>query len=75
MSDQAAGPILDALGVRLDLDEHQHLSEVVLVGKLINAEDGETALILTASDGTDWVAQLGLLAAGRAVVEQNVREA
>lgn len=75
MSDQPAGPILDALGVRLDLDEHQHVAEVVVVAKLVNAEDGETSMALATSDGTDWIAQLGLLTAATSVVEQNVREA
>lgn len=74
MSDQQVGAQLDALGVTLDLDDNQHLTDVIVLGRLSDAENGETALVIGASAGLDWIAQLGLLAAGRLVAEQDVCE-
>lgn len=75
MSDQSAGPLLDALGVTLDIEEGQQLTEVLVVGKLADFNgDGGTALVIGASAGIDWVSQFGLLAAADMVLRQNAAE-
>ncbi len=75
MTDQKVGAQLDALGVTLDLDEHQHISDAVVLARLGDATDGSTALVIGASEGCDWIAQLGLLSAARIVVAASVGEA
>jgi hypothetical protein len=72
VTDQQVGAQLDALGVTLDLDEHQHLADVIVVARLGDASDGQTALVLGASAGCDWIGQMGLLAAARTVIESTV---
>lgn len=59
-----AGPILDALGVELGLADGQQVTEAVVVAKVADFNDGETALAITYSKGLDWVARRGLLSAG-----------
>lgn len=61
-SDVPAGPVLDELGVTLDLDPHDRVTEVLLLAKTTNLETGDVAL-LVASNGLDWIAQAGLHAA------------
>jgi hypothetical protein len=72
VSDQPVGAQLDALGVTLDLDEHQHVADVVVIARLGDATDGATALVIGASQGCDWIAQLGLLSGARAVIESTI---
>ncbi|MDN5931833.1 MAG: hypothetical protein L0I24_12355 [Pseudonocardia sp.] len=74
MTDQKVGAQLDALGVTLDLDEHQHISDAVVLARLGDATDGCTALVIGASAGCDWIAQLGLLVGARIVVAASVGE-
>ncbi len=74
MPDQPAGPLLDALGVTIDLDEHQQLTDVMIIGRVLDfADDGSgTALVIGSNRGNDWIAQLGMLAAARLVLEAGV---
>ncbi len=74
MADQPAGPLLDALGVTINLDEHQQLTDVMVVGRVSDfADDGSgTALVIGSNRGNDWIAQLGMLAAARLVLEAGV---
>lgn len=64
-----AGPILDALGVTFDLDEHDHVTEVLVVGKVLDADTGETGVVLGRTPSTDWVTHYGLLAVARKLLE------
>jgi hypothetical protein len=66
-----AGPVLDALGVTIELGAHQQLTECVVVGKVTDFADGDTgpALVIATSEGLDWVAQRGLLSTGLYVLD------
>jgi len=65
-----AGPILDELAVTMPLDEHDRVTEVLLLAKVTNLETGNVAL-LNASNDLDWIAQWGLLAAAKQVFEMD----
>ncbi len=64
-----AGPILDELGVTLDLAEHDRVTEVMVLAKTTDLATGDVALIIGSSD-LDWIAQIGLHAAGGQVLHQ-----
>lgn len=71
-----AGPILDALGVTFDLDEHDHITDILVIGKVADAETGETGVVLGRTPGTDWVTHYGLLAvAQRLMKDADIEEA
>jgi hypothetical protein len=70
MSDQPAGQLLDALGVTLNIKDDQQLTEVVVISKATDFGTGGTNVIISTSDGLDWVAQLGLIHAARLICDQ-----
>lgn len=59
---RAAGPIIDELGVTMDLAEQDRVTEVVIIAKTTDLDTGEVALVIANND-LDWIAQAGLLAA------------
>jgi hypothetical protein len=65
---QPIGPVLDALGVTCDLGENQQVTEVLVIAKIHDFERGGVALGVYHSD-VDWISQLGLLDAGRMVIQ------
>lgn len=69
MAEQPAGPLLDALGVTIDLEPHQQLTDVLVIGKVADFDNDHTPLVLAKSSGLDWIAQLGLIHAARLVSE------
>ncbi|MGH3927541.1 MAG: hypothetical protein ACRDS1_04190 [Pseudonocardiaceae bacterium] len=69
MTEQPAGPLLDALGVTIDLKPDQQLTEALVIGKLADFDGGDTALVLAKSKGLDWIAQLGLVHGARLVCD------
>jgi hypothetical protein len=70
MSEQPIGPLLDALGVTIELEDNQQLTEVVVLAKGTDFDSNETALVLSASPGCDWIAQRGLVSAAQHVLNQ-----
>lgn len=69
MSDERpAGPVLDGLGVTLDLDDEDLVTEVVVIAKVARMSDGGgTAVVVSNNEGLDWVSQLGLIEAARLI--------
>lgn len=63
----AAGPILDGLGVTLNLDPDDRVTEVLILAKTTDLNTGTVGLSL-ASNGLDWIAQIGLLTAANVVL-------
>jgi hypothetical protein len=53
---------LDQLGIELDLDDQDLISDAVLIAK-VHKPDGGVSVVLRTSAGTDWVTQRGLIAA------------
>jgi cobalamin biosynthesis protein CbiD len=67
MSDQKIGHLVDGHGVTLDLEDADLVSDVLVVAK-VSTTDGGTTIAIGASDGMDWVTQLGLVAAASRVI-------
>ena len=65
-----AGPILDALGVTFDLDEHDQVTDILVIGRTADFESGQTGFLLGRSQGLDWVTQYGLLAIAQKVLDE-----
>jgi hypothetical protein len=63
MTEQPAGPILDGLGVTLDLAEGDLVASAIVLAKVVNTE-GDVALVIGSSEGISWLEQLGLVTAG-----------
>lgn len=68
MSEQKIGPILDGLGVTLDLDDGDLIASVIVLAKVVDA-DGLVSLYVGDSEGLSWIDQMGLLAAAQNVVQ------
>ena len=63
-SSALVGPMLDALDVRVRLDDHQHLVEAMVIGKVVDLRADpchSTSMIIATSGGLDWIEQRGLL--------------
>lgn len=65
-----AGPILDGLGVNLELGEHDRVTEVLLVAKTHDMETGDIGMTITCSRGLDWIARAGLLATAQRIEDR-----
>lgn len=72
MTAQPVGHLLDSLGVTVDLEDNEHLVDAVLIARLVpfGSDDDTPRLIMSRSDGLDWIGQVGLIHAARAVVDQ-----
>lgn len=69
MSDRKAGEILDPLGLTLDVDDDQQVTEAVVIARCVSfGEDSRTSLIVTTTPGLDWISQAGLFAAAQQVI-------
>lgn len=73
MSDQPLGPILDELGVTVDLHEHDRITEVMVIAKVTDLSNGDVGITVSTS-GLDWVAQAGLHACVGRVLDAPVRD-
>lgn len=64
MAEVHAGPILDALGVMLDVEQVDQVTEVLVIAKVSSfGEEGGTGLVIATSTALDWVQQRGLVSA------------
>lgn len=60
-----AGPVLDGLGVTLDLDEHEQVTDVLVLVKTKNFDSDAVAVQAQSGSSPDWVSVLGLYHACR----------
>lgn len=61
--------MLDSLGITLDVEDGQQVTEVLVIAKIADFSDGGTALALGVSEGLDWIAQRGLLSAAQLLLD------
>ena len=54
------GNVVDQLGVTLDISKTQRVTELFIVGKVMDLTDGQVYLVL-GSNGLDWITECGLL--------------
>jgi hypothetical protein len=73
MSDQQIGNLVDRHGVILDLEDADLVSDVLVVAK-VSTTDGGTTIAIGASDGMDWVTQLGLVTAAARIIDSGFEE-
>lgn len=73
MSEQPAGPILDGLGITIDLADGDLIASAVVLAKVIGA-DGQVSIYIGDSEGLSWIEQMGLLAAAQNVIQQTSYE-
>jgi hypothetical protein len=59
---QQAGPIIDGLGITLDLDDGDLVASAMVVAKVVR-EDGQVTILIADSEGMTWLDQYGLVAA------------
>lgn len=64
------GHLLDELGITVDLEQDEHLVDAVLLGKLVSfgSDDDRPRLIISSSDGLDWISAVGLVHAADTVI-------
>lgn len=67
MPDQPAGPILDGLGVSIDLADGDLVSDVVIIAKVIDS-DGNVSVSISSNESLSWLDELGLISAASDVV-------
>ncbi len=63
MTDQPIGPVLDGLGVTIDLADGDLVEDAVVLAKVVDADGGVT-LSISSSEAQSWLDQLGLVTAG-----------
>jgi len=56
---------LDALGLRINLAEGEHIVQAMIICKIHNFDSGVTSLGVFPSKSLDWIDKYGLLAAAR----------
>jgi hypothetical protein len=72
VSEQPIGPLLDALGVVIELEDNHQLTEAVVLAKAVNFDsDSPPALVLASSAGLDWISMGGLIFAAQRVLDQS----
>ncbi len=69
MADQPAGPILDGLGVTIDLADGDLVSDAVVIAKIVDT-DGNVTVSLSSNETMSWLDQLALLVAGSDIVRR-----
>ncbi len=69
MTDQPIGPVLDGLGVTIDLADGDLVSDAVVIAKVVSA-DGDVTVALSSSESMSWLDQFGLISAANAVVSR-----
>lgn len=67
MTDQPAGPILDGLGVTIDLGIGDLVSDALVIAKVVS-DDGEVTVALSSNESMSWLDQLGLVVAAGDVI-------
>ncbi len=68
MAEQPAGPIIDGLGITLDLDNSDLVSDAIILAKVIGS-DGAPKVIISDSDSLDWLSQYALIKAADRIID------
>lgn len=70
------GKTLDDLGVKARMGPEHKIVECLVIARTMDfsADRAKTGLVITSSDGLDWIGELGLLAAATAVCQSSAGE-
>jgi hypothetical protein len=69
MTEQPIGPILNGLGMNLDLDDGDLVASAFVIAKVVD-KDGDVSLALASSEGLSWIEQNGLLTSAQQIINQ-----
>ena len=58
----------------LQLNRHDFVIEAVLVARVKDMDSGAVGISISATDGTDWVTQLGILRVAELITTADVRK-
>jgi hypothetical protein len=73
VAEQPIGPILDGLGITVELDDGELIESALVLAKSVSS-DGSVALAVASSVGMSWLEQLGLIAAAQRVANDRPLE-
>ncbi len=73
MTDQPIGPVLDGLGVTIDLADGDLVEDAVVLAKVVDASGGVT-LSISSSEAQSWLDQIGLVTAARDLLRHSAYE-
>ncbi len=68
MTQHPAAPIIEPFDMAFELAEGDQVVEVFILAKVSNFGTGGTGLVMSCSDGMDWILQRGMLDAARYVL-------
>ena len=74
MAEQPVGQILDALGVKVDLDEGDLPTDAYVILKIVKA-DGTVSMSNARSEALDWITRLGMITAAQQIENSGYTEA
>lgn len=69
MAERKVGDLLDKLGLTVDIEDDDMVTNVVVIAKNVMG-DGQVSVIIGKSEGTTWLDQLGLVEAARDIMRQ-----
>jgi hypothetical protein len=58
----------------LDLKQHDHVIEAVLLARVKNFETAAVGISMAATDDTDWVTQLGMIRGAEIITTADLRK-
>lgn len=64
MTEQLIGPILDGLGIPINLDDGELVETALVIAKIVDG-DGEVLLGLYGPENLSWLDKLGLVEAAK----------
>lgn len=73
MQGETIGQMVDGLGVTLNIGRSQRLVSVLVIGKVINMNDGDASLVIGSSK-LDWIEEGGLMEAAQLIRKQVVQD-
>ncbi|MDH2424747.1 hypothetical protein [Sphaerisporangium sp. TRM90804] len=66
VTDQPAGPVIDGLGLTLDLRTDDLVSDAIVIAKVIGP-DGIPKVVISDSHSLDWLSQYALIKAAERI--------
>lgn len=69
MTEQPIGPILNGLGMNLELDDGDLVASAFVIAKVVD-KDGDVSLAMASSEGLSWIEQNGLLSSAQQIINQ-----
>lgn len=67
---ETVGATVDALGCPLNITTDDMVTEALVLLKTVDMSTGQVGLVISESEGMDWIAQRGILAAAQTIIDQ-----